>query len=92
MSRVFAVMGPRRQPRDRFAACRVGLSCYRAVMVDVQSQSAADRIDRALARIEAALADRPAVDDTLANRHAALRHSMAQAVRALDGILASEDD
>ncbi len=57
-------------------------------MVDAQFQSAADRIDRALARIEAALADRPAPDDTLAKRHAALKHSMAEAVRVLDGVLA----
>ena len=66
-------------------------------MVDAQSQSAADRIDRALARIEAALvarpeADRPALDDDLVKRHAALRHSMGEAVRALDGVLASRAD
>lgn len=66
-------------------------------MVDAQSLSAADRIDRALARIEAALVDRaeserPVPDDSLAKRHAALRHSMGEAVRALDGVLASQAD
>ncbi len=66
-------------------------------MVDAQSQLAADRIDRALARIEAALVDRrgaerPVSDDSLAKRHAALRHSMGEAVRALDGVLASQAD
>ncbi len=87
MTRVFAVASARRQPSDRFAACRVVPSCYRIVMVDAQPQSAADRIDRALARIEAALADRPRHDDDLVKRHTALRQTMTEAVRVLDGVL-----
>lgn len=90
MTRVFAVATARRQPSDRFAACRVVPSCYRINMVDAQPKSAADRIDRALARIEAALADRPLDDDNLVKRHAALRQTMTEAVRVLDGVLAGQ--
>jgi hypothetical protein len=61
-------------------------------MVDAHPQSAADRIDRALARIEAALADRPAADASLAKRHAALKQSIAEAVHTLDGLLAPGAD
>lgn len=92
MTRVFAVATARRQPSDRFAACRVVPSCYRINMVDAHPQSAADRIDRALARIEAALADRPLDDDNLVKRHAALRQTMTEAVRVLDGELAGQTE
>ncbi|MBY0305305.1 MAG: hypothetical protein K2W86_09185 [Sphingomonas sp.] len=73
-------------------------------MVDVHSLSAADRIDLALTRIEAALADRPpaapapagnplaegaASDSDLAERHAALKQRVAEAITALDTILSA---
>ncbi|OYY78396.1 MAG: hypothetical protein B7Y43_05760 [Sphingomonas sp. 28-62-20] len=73
-------------------------------MVDVHSLSAADRIDLALTRIEAALADRPpaapapagnpladgaASDSDLAERHAALKQRVAEAIDALDMILST---
>lgn len=92
MTRVFAVAAARRQPSDRFAACRVVPSCYRIGMVDMHTKSAADRIDRALARIEAALADRSLHDDSLAKRHAALRQTMTEAVRVLDDVLTDRAD
>ena len=49
---------------------------------------AADRIDAALARIEAAIAARAADGDALARRHAALKARMAEAVAALDDVVA----
>lgn len=54
----------------------------------VAPASAAERIDRAIARIEAASARRKAEADALTERHAALRRSMADAVAALDDVLA----
>ncbi|MBX9796567.1 hypothetical protein [Sphingomonas sp.] len=49
----------------------------------------AARIEQALQRIEAALARRDAAHRALADRHAALRRQMAQAVEALDALLAA---
>ena len=48
---------------------------------------AADRIDAALARIEAAIATRAASAEALARRHAALKARMAEAVAALDDVI-----
>ncbi|WP_419809490.1 hypothetical protein [Sphingomonas sp.] len=49
---------------------------------------AADRIDAALSRIDAALAARAAAGDVLSRRHAALKARMAEAVAALDDVIA----
>ena len=49
---------------------------------------AADRIDAALARIEAQIAARARAGDALAARHAALKARMAEAVAALDDVIA----
>lgn len=49
--------------------------------------SAAERIDRALDRIEHAIADRRAAHDAIARRHATLRARMGDAVEALDRVL-----
>lgn len=54
------------------------------------SSSPLDRIDRALGRVEAAVARLPKHDPTLADRHAALKAAMADAVAALDTILEAE--
>lgn len=50
--------------------------------------SPADRIDAALARIEAAIAARAAGAEALVQRHAALKARMAEAVSALDDVIA----
>ncbi len=50
--------------------------------------TAVDRIDAAIARIETAIATRAAAGDALARRHAALKARMAEAVSALDEVIA----
>ncbi len=50
--------------------------------------TAVDRIDTAIARIEAAIAARAQAGDALARRHAALKARMAEAVSALDEVIA----
>ena len=50
--------------------------------------AATDRIDAAIARIEAAIARRAESGDALARRHAALKARMAEAVSALDEVIA----
>ncbi len=50
--------------------------------------SPADRIDTALARIEAAIAARTAGAEAMSRRHAALKARMAEAVSALDDVIA----
>ena len=52
--------------------------------------SPSDRIDAALARIERAIAARASGADALAKRHAALKARMAEAVAALDDVIARE--
>ena len=52
--------------------------------------SAVDRIDVAIARIEAQIAQRTQAADALATRHAALKARMAEAVAALDDVIARE--
>jgi hypothetical protein len=52
-----------------------------------ETRPAAERIDAALARIEAAIADRARTADALARRHAALKARMAEAVSALDDVI-----
>ena len=54
------------------------------------STSAVDRIDAAIARIEAQIAARADAADALARRHAALKARMAEAVSALDDVIARE--
>jgi hypothetical protein len=49
---------------------------------------AAERIEAAARRIEAALAARARSADTLGKRHAALKARMADAVSALDEVIA----
>lgn len=49
---------------------------------------ATERIDRAIARIQAAVAARAASGDALARRHAALKARMAEALSALDDVIA----
>ncbi len=53
-----------------------------------ETASAADRVDAAIARIEAAIAARAESRDALARRHAALKARMAEAVSALDDVIA----
>lgn len=49
-----------------------------------------DRIERALARIEAAAAKRAFAGDALRRRHERLRASVTEAVAALDTMIARE--
>jgi hypothetical protein len=51
---------------------------------------ATDRIDAAIARIEAAIGSRAAAAEKLSRRHAALKARMAEAVDALDEVIARE--
>lgn len=55
------------------------------------NNDATDRIEAAIARIEAAVTTRGDTADALAARHAALRARMAEAVAALDDVLAREE-
>ena len=50
--------------------------------------TAVDRVDAAIARIEAAIARRAEHGDALARRHDALKARMAEAVSALDEVIA----
>lgn len=50
--------------------------------------TAVDRIDAAIARIESAIDARAKAGDALARRHAALKARMAEAVSALDDVIA----
>ena len=54
------------------------------------SPNIAARIDAAIARIESAMSMQAASADALARRHAALRTRMAEAVQALDDVIAKE--
>ena len=57
-------------------------------MADQDEPTALDRIDGAIARIEAAVRARAKEGDALARRHAALKSRMAEAVAALDDVIA----
>ena len=70
-------------------SCRGAKPCYPPHMAD--PTSAIDRIDRALARIEHAVAARTNENNALAKRHAALRARIAEAVSALDDVIARGD-
>ncbi|AJP71889.1 hypothetical protein [Sphingomonas hengshuiensis] len=54
------------------------------------SDTSADRIERALARIEAAAAARAFSTERLARRHATLRARIEDAVTTLDALIARE--
>lgn len=54
------------------------------------AESPTDRIERALARIEAASAARAFSTERLKERHAALRARMEEAVESLDALIAAE--
>lgn len=58
-------------------------------MAEMLPSSAPERIERALARIESVLTDHALERDALTTRHATLRAEMADAIAALDQILAS---
>jgi hypothetical protein len=60
-------------------------------MDDTDRHPAIDRIERAVERIEQASMARVRAGDSLARRHAALRARMAEAVKALDELIARED-
>lgn len=59
-------------------------------MADAAPLSAAERAERAIARIEAALARQQAATEALTRRHAALKTHMAEAIEALDDVIARE--
>lgn len=59
-------------------------------MADAPYPAALDRIDRALARIEAAARARTRHSDALARRHELLRRHMADAIAGLDALLEPE--
>ena len=57
-------------------------------MADEPQPLPMQRIDAAIARIDAALTRRAQAQDALARRHAALKARMAEAVTALDDVIA----
>ena len=61
-------------------------------MADETPPPPLDRIDRALARIDAALAARARASEDMIRRHAALRARMEDAVAALDDLIAKGSD
>ena len=71
-------------------ACRRQAGCYRGAVMDTTSLSAVERIDAAIARIETQISARADAGDALARRHAALKARMAEAVAALDDVIARE--
>ncbi|MFA5962954.1 MAG: hypothetical protein WC804_02950 [Sphingomonas sp.] len=56
-------------------------------MEDDNNISALDRIDHAIARIEAIVKGRAEADAALSRRHQALRSRVAQAIAALDTLI-----
>ena len=82
---------PARQPAHRFGhasgvAALPGGAYPNCNMAD----ASADRIEQALARIEAAAAARAYASDRLARRHAKLRARIQEAVGSLDALMARE--
>lgn len=61
-------------------------------MNDASGNSAIERIERALARIEAATARGRVERSAMQARHAALRDEVKAAVAAIDALIAEEDD
>ncbi len=61
-------------------------------MSDEGAQNASTRIDRALARIEAASRQLEIGQSDLLRRHDALRTQVADAIAALDSLIAEEVD
>jgi len=57
-------------------------------MADETPPPALDRIDRAIARIEAAMAERDRMADAAIRRHALLRRRIEEAVSTLDDVIA----
>lgn len=74
------------------APCRGVASCYLHPMADASPPTALDRIDRALARIEAAAAKRDTSRARLIERHETLRRRMAEAIAALDAVIEREQN
>lgn len=56
------------------------------------ADNASDRIERAIARIEAAATARAFATERLARRHAQLRERIEDAVTSLDALIARERD
>lgn len=65
-----------------------GISGYRNAMDGENNDKALERIDRALARIEAAARQRPRGDTQLEARHDRLRAVVASTIARLDGLIA----
>lgn len=61
------------------------------MMADETPPPALDRIDRAIARIEAAIAERDRAADAAVRRHAVLRARIEQAVSTLDDVIARSE-
>ncbi|MDG5487535.1 hypothetical protein ACNI3Q_01445 [Sphingomonas sp. FW199] len=59
-------------------------------MSETPTKADLSRIDAALARIERAAAARTAATEQLARRHATLRDGLAEAVTALDSLIARQ--
>ena len=74
------------------APCGGVAACYLLRMAEASPPTALDRIDRALARIEAAAAQRDTSRARLIERHETLRRRMAEAIAALDAVIEREQN
>lgn len=82
----FAVGGAERQPWWTKSILPGGKAMLSRGVAD-DSPSALDRIDRAIARIEAAVAARVRADAATSRRHEALRSRVSQAIATLDTLI-----
>ena len=72
------------------APCPQGAPCYLSAMAASPVPAALDRIERALARIEAAAAARDTARLALQRRHETLRTRMGEAIAAIDALIERE--
>jgi hypothetical protein len=86
---VFAVARAERQPGPGNHSCGNAKPCYPMAMADGDPNEI-DRIERALARIERAVTANRQANEALARRHATLKARMAEALTALDEVIARE--
>ena len=72
------------------APCPACAPCYLSAMAASPAPAALDRIERALARIEAAAAARDTARLALQKRHETLRLRMGEAIAAIDSLIERE--
>ncbi len=73
--------------RVNTGACGASKACLSTPLMAEATSPALDRIERAIARIEAAAAKRAFDADALHRRHATLREKVEDAIEALDALI-----